>query len=244
MWQSSTEQIRALYKQLHEVSVEMPGFAKLSCSFLTKLLETYETESSAQLAADAAMIKPLAMKLVSMSLSDPEQFSLADVLQLKGVQANKGEKWFELLSLFEKGEISAYRTWVESNGDVLEAMNLSPEDMMQKIRLQGFCYLCSKSTTIPFSVISKALEVDEDDAELWTIEAIKAGLVEARIDQAHDRVLVSRSRTNKFVESDWADLRERLVAWQKNLGSCQLVLNQVKMQMEEAKKRGAVGKGR
>jgi hypothetical protein len=28
------------------------------------------------------------------------------------------------------------------------------------------------------------------------------------------------------------------VSWQKNLGSCQLVMNQVKMQIEEANKRG------
>lgn len=39
--------------------------------------------------------------------------------------------------------------------------------------------------------------------------------------------------------------QSRLVAWQKNLGQCQLVMNQVKMQMEEANKRGqAAKKGR
>eukprot|EP00037_Helgoeca_nana_P032363 m.413549 g.413549 ORF g.413549 m.413549 type:complete len:404 (+) comp29118_c0_seq1:158-1369(+) len=237
-WQSSNAQIRALFQLLHEVSVGVPGYAKLSAAFLTKMLETYDTESAAVVAADAATIKPFVMKLVSMSLSDPEQFTVADVLQLKTVQTNSGEKWFELLSLFESGNISKYREWVAKNGGVLETMDLSPEDMLVKIRLQGFCYLCAKTTTIPFATISKALEVDEDDVELWTIEAIKAGLVEARIDQAHSRVLVSRSRTNKFVESDWSDLRERLVSWQKNLGSCQLVMNQVKMQIEEANKRG------
>lgn len=72
---------------------------------------------------------------------------------------------------------------------------------------QAFSYVCAKATTITFAAVSKALEVEEDDVELWTIEAIKAGLVEARIDEAHKRVLVSRSRTNKFVESDWTELR-------------------------------------
>mmetsp|Transcript_17258 Transcript_17258/g.44972 ORF Transcript_17258/g.44972 Transcript_17258/m.44972 type:complete len:407 (-) Transcript_17258:821-2041(-) len=242
-WQISTAQTRALYQLLHEVSVSMAGYVSVSCRFLTRLLETYDTD--AVIAAEAATIKPLAMKLVAQSLSDPEQFSVADVLQLKAVQAFSGEKWFELLSLFEAGDIPKYRAWVASNGAVLEAMALSPEDMLQKIRLQGFCYLCTKSTTIPFGTISKALEVEDEDVELWTIEAIKAGLIEARIDQANGRVLVSRSRTNKFVESDWAELRERLVAWKKNLGQCQLVMNEVKMQIEAANKRGnALKKGR
>ena len=31
----------------------------------------------------------------------------------------------------------------------------------------------------------------------------------------------------------------RLVAWQKNLGSCQLVMDRVKMQIEESNKKGS-----
>jgi hypothetical protein len=96
-WQSSNAQIRALFQLLHEVSVGVPGYAarvtfgicpnrrvaecldvhvlcglrryaKLSAAFLTKMLETYDTESAAVVAADAATIKPFVMKLVSMSL--------------------------------------------------------------------------------------------------------------------------------------------------------------------------------
>ena len=52
---------------------------------------------------------------------------------------------------------------------------------------QAFSYVCAKATTITFAAVSKALEVEEDDVELWTIEAIKAGLVEARIDEVAEK---------------------------------------------------------
>jgi hypothetical protein len=138
--------------------------------FLTKLLQTFDSENPELIAAEKATIQPLAMKLVGLALGDPEQFSLADVLALQTVQANKDAKWFELLSLFEAGDIGEYRKWVAANGAMLEAMHLSPDDMLQKIRLQRFCYLCAKNPTVAFSVIATALEVDEDDVELWTIE--------------------------------------------------------------------------
>ncbi|KAF9379817.1 bud emergence protein 1 [Mortierella sp. AD011] len=63
---------------------------------------------------------------------------------------------------------------------------LDEEETLRKIRLLSLGSLGSEnlSRDLSYKDIAKALEVDEDHVELWAIDVIRAGLVEAKLNQA------------------------------------------------------------
>lgn len=94
--------------------------------------------------------------------------------------------------------------------------------------------MCSERLTVNFADIASSIQIPENEVEMWVIDVIRVGLIEAKVDQVQSQVVVSRSTHGMFKDSHWADLKTKLVAWQKNISQVQRVLTNVRMQMEEA----------
>lgn len=210
--------------------------SKQSCEFLQKLLRSYDGETAEVLAAAKADLHPYVTSLVASTLADPEQFSVNNVTKIKAVQLFKDEKALALLSVFQSGDIPAYKAFIDTNKNTLKAMKLDAGDLLRKTQLKSLTGLCAKSDVVDFKAISAALEIDEEDVEMWVIDSIRVGLIEAKVDQVNSRINVTQSHTDNFGDSgDWSALKDRLVAWQKNLSQCQRVLNNVKVQAEKVR---------
>lgn len=225
-WQVSLDQCLTLYETLYRIT-EKHNYSKESAGFLIKLLEKQDGAESTDKA------KSHAIKLIAMSLADPELFNMEKILQLKAVQNIKSEKSFELFSVFQSGNLDQYKSWTEANPKIFEELGLNKEDMLQKIRLLSLAHLCAKAPVVEFSAIARTLGIDTDDVEEWMIDVIRVGLVEAKVDQVNERVYVNRSKCTKFDREQWDELKSKLTAWQKNLAQCQRVMKTVKLQIDE-----------
>jgi translation initiation factor 3 subunit M len=53
--------------------------------------------------------------------------------------------------------------------------------------------------------------------ELWIIDVIWAGLVDAEVDQLNAMVYVSRAAQASFDDSSWAELKTQLDVWQEKI---------------------------
>lgn len=236
-WQISTEQCRVLYETLHRVT-QNSGWTKQSSSFLIKLLQHCEGTDPESIKAS----KLHGTKLIALSLSDPELFNMESILRLKAVQALKSEKCFELLSVFQEGNLHKYNEWASANASVLEELSLDTGEMLRKIRLLSLAYLCADTTIVDFSAVADALGIEASDVEEWIIDVIRVGLVEAKVDQLGQKIYVSRSKCTKFNGEQWEELRSKLSAWQKNLAACQRVLKNVKIQVDDSSKGPRMGR--
>lgn len=236
-WQISTEQCRELYEALHRAT-HQHDWTKESANFLTKLLEQYNGADAASLKAS----KAYATKLIGLSLADPDLFNMDSVLALSAVQNLKSEKCFELFNVFQSGNLDNYKAWVAANPKILDELGLDASEMLRKIRLLSLAYLCAKSSVVDFAAIASTLGVDADEVEMWIIDVIRVGLVEAKVDQVNEKVVVSRSKCTKFDKEQWEELRDKLSAWQRNLAQCQRVMKNVKLQIDDASKAPRLGR--
>ena len=61
---------------------------------------------------------------------------------------------------------------------------------MLKMRLLSLCTLASAQREIQYSEIASRLEISEDEVETWSIKAITAKLVDAKLDQCNKLLVI------------------------------------------------------
>jgi hypothetical protein len=84
----------------------------------------------------------------------------------------------------------------------------------RKIRLLTLATLSNTpSRTLSYSKIAASLEIPNEDVELWLIDIIRAGLVEGKLSQARQELLVHRSTYRTFGREEWEELDSRLEDW-------------------------------
>ena len=103
--------------------------------------------------------------------------------------------------------------------DVLAAQKLSHDDCMAKMRLLSLAALGTEnaSGSVPYSLIRDTLQVPAQDVERWVVKAIGAKVIEAKMDQVREVVLITRCLHRVFGPQQWADLRDKLRAWRDNV---------------------------
>ena len=57
------------------------------------------------------------------------------------------------------------------------------------------------------------MDISKDDVELWLIDVIRAGLVEGKLSQARQELLVHRSTYRTLRKEEWEELDSRLEDW-------------------------------
>ena len=84
----------------------------------------------------------------------------------------------------------------------------------RKIRLLTLAILSNTpSRTLPYTKIASALAIPASDVELWLIDVIRAGLVEGKLSQARQELLVHRSMYRSFGREGWEEIEARLEDW-------------------------------
>ncbi|MBE3044290.1 PCI domain-containing protein [Candidatus Bathyarchaeota archaeon] len=102
------------------------------------------------------------------------------------------------------------------------------------MRLLTFASLAAAtpSREIPYSKMVKALRIPEEEVEMWTIDTIRAGLVEGKLSQQRKVFLVHKVTYRVFGTKQWQELSTRVDNWKTTLGN---VLDQLVQGRAEAK---------
>jgi len=224
-WAISTDQIRELYMIVSD-RLKESGELKLSHDFLLKHLATYSSSD------DLSTAKSAATRAVIEAIQLPEILSFEDILELHVIKCLKGEeKLFDLLKVFLNGNLKEYKAYVDKNPGEVEKFGLSIEDNTRKIRLLTLASLASENVSreISYETIAKALEIEESEVEMWTIDVIRANLIEAKINQVKKTILVNRSTYRTFTMDQWKQLSSKLEGWKKSLTDILQVIANAKL---------------
>ena len=102
------------------------------------------------------------------------------------------------------------------------------------MRLLTFASLAAAtpSREVPYASIVKALRITEDEVEMWTIDTIRAGLVEGKLSQQRKVFLVHKVPSRDFATTPWQARSPRVDNWKTTLGS---VLDQLMQGRVDAK---------
>ncbi|KAI9315157.1 hypothetical protein BX666DRAFT_1959766 [Dichotomocladium elegans] len=219
-WGIDTTTERKLYSHLSEKLIQT-GEEKLAFDFTLKTLSTYN--------ADDAAATQLAKDAISRAVSIENFFAFEDLLQYPAIQKLKGTKEYELLNVFLNGTLSTYKAFAQSNADLLKSFD--SESNIRKIRLLSLASLGCENLAreLSYADIAKNLEISEDEVEMWVIDVIRAGLVEAKLNQLNKTVLVHRSIYRVFGKEQWQQLSSRLNTWKESLNEILAVIGNAKL---------------
>lgn len=218
-WNIDIKDQRELFLAIANVLKENKSLVNESLKFLTKYLATFSNED-AQVLDEA---KEEAVRAVIEFVKASSIFQ-CDLLDLPAVaQLEKDAKYapvYQLLKIFLTQRLNAYTEFQNANSGFLQSYGLSNEDCVTKMRLLSLVDLASdESGKIPYTSIKDTLQVNEQDVELWIVKAITAKLIECKMDQMNQVLIVSRSSEREFGTKQWQSLRTKLATWKDNISS-------------------------
>ena len=234
-WGLDDEDARSLHIAIADVAAAS-GNNDMSYNYLLHGLETIPPQS-----ATDPENRDLAKRTLIAALINPSITDFNPLIDREAIQAlrESDSGLFDLLNIFASDDYSSYTDFLETSS--LSSLGL-PESaattLQTKIRLLTLASLAAGATTrsLPYSAISDALQISEDDVEMWMIDAIRAGLVEGKLSQLKQEFLVQRANYRVFGPKQWSEIQGRLMVWQRSLEG---VLSLVKTEREKFEREGA-----
>ena len=222
-WNLTQAQVRTVclrVSQLMKDTGDMDSAYKL----LIKYLETFQTADNGALAGEKAHAATVAV----MAIGNPDLFQFDSLLDLKAVGALAKDAEFggvyELLDILIYKQLPDYLVFAEKNKALLAKHALDHDGLVRKMRLLTLASLACDHATLPYATAATQLKVEENDVEEWVIQAIGAGLIDGRLDQLQNVVVVHRATQRSFAKTNWVALRDQLVAWRSNVGELLTVI--------------------
>lgn len=218
-WELSAAQQRELFKHLAKVLSAENQHAQ-SLQVTIKYLQTHKDQA---LSAEALAV--LQTALISAVQSPLEAFNdrvaLYEAVLALNVSGDSA-KLLALLKILCDGSLADFHAFRAANAALLASNKLNGDDLEHKLRILTICSLAAQSSPkreLSFAAISAALMVDISDVEIWVVEAIAAGLLEASINQLQSTVTVSSYSYRSFGTNDWRALQKGLRELSQQLAS-------------------------
>ncbi|KAI1497379.1 hypothetical protein F5X99DRAFT_421424 [Biscogniauxia marginata] len=234
-WDVDDEDKRKLYESIAEAASDS-GDEETSYEFVLKALRTFDEEETKSEEAQR-----ISLRAIKTALLSPTHYDFQDLLVVPAVQALSDSQpvYFELLSIFAEKDLEDYNDFREEHEGFIEKEQFDSEKLQKKMRLLTFASLAARTTTreIPYDEITKALQISTEEVELWTIDVIRAGLVEGRLSQLKKVFLVHRTTYRVFGEKQWRELGDRVDGWRSTLRNVITALRREQANVEAQKKR-------
>ncbi|GMH27459.1 hypothetical protein Nepgr_029302 [Nepenthes gracilis] len=217
-WNIGVQDQRELFLTISKILKESKSSGKDSFHFLTKYLATFSGNNAYD---DMTEAKEDAVHAVIEFVKAPDIFQ-CDLLDLPAVtQLENDGKYsmvFQLLWIFLFERLDSYLNFQATNSTSLKSYGLVHEDCIAKMRLISLLDLASnESGQIPYALIKETLRINDDEVEYWVIKAISAKLLECKMDQMNQVVVVRRNTERIFGQQQWESMRAKLATWRGNI---------------------------
>lgn len=218
-WNLGVKDQRELFLTISTALKENKSSAKDSFKFLTRYLATFSDEDAYALNE----AKEEAVRAIVDFVKAPDMFQ-CDLLDMPAVaQLEKDAKHalvYQLLKTFLTQRLDAYLDFNTANSTLLKSYGLVHEDCIAKMRLLSLVDLASNdSGQVPYSLIRDTLKIEGDEVESWVVKAITAKLIDCKIDQMNEVVIVRRGTERVFGPHQWEILRTKLASWRTNIAN-------------------------
>lgn len=178
-----------------------------------------------------------------MALLSNTHFLFQDLLGIPSVQAlsDSHPVYSQLLDIFAEQDLEDYNDFNDEHEGWIEKEKLDQEKLHRKMRLLTFASVAAStpSREIEYSKITKALQIPEEDIEMWAIDVIRAGLVEGKLSQKRNMFLVHKVTYRVFGQKQYQELATRVDHWRSTLQNVLGVLRQEQTNAKAQKEREA-----
>jgi translation initiation factor 3 subunit M len=212
-------------------------FCRLSYEYVLKAVKTFDEEDNKSEEAQR-----LTLRAIKTALLSPTHYDFSDLLGISAVSALQDSQpaYYDLLMIFAEKDLEDYKQFDEEHEGWIAKEKFDADKLFRKMRLLTFASLAAaetKSREIPYAKIASALQIPETEIEMWTIDVIRAGLVEGKLSQRQQVFLVHRAYYRVFGEKQWRELSDRVDGWASTLKDVAAALRREQVNVETAHKR-------
>jgi translation initiation factor 3 subunit M len=228
-WDLSLSDQRRLYLLIADVQ-ERAGDDTATQKFLLKYLATYDMATAeggggGDATLQQGQVRQAAARAAIGAVKAPiESFmQQRNVLGMSAVRQLETDPEFakahELLRIFSEEKLAAYLTFASTSSPFLAKHSINNDECVANMRLLSLCSLATEKDEIPYSLVAETLKIATDEVEDWVLKACSAGLMDARMDQLEQMVLVSQYTSRVFGVEQWKNLQAKLRLWDANVSS-------------------------
>ncbi|AEO53554.1 hypothetical protein MYCTH_76163 [Thermothelomyces thermophilus ATCC 42464] len=237
-WDTDEDDQRRLYVEVSDAAAEA-GDDEESYHYLIKALGTFDRDDQEEITSEEA--QKLSLKAVRMAITHPTRFDFQDLRALPSVQAlgDSHPVYSQLLDILTEQDLEDYNDFKDEHEGWIEKEKLDNEKLQRKMRLLTFASLAASTPNreIPYSSIAKALQIPLEDVEMWTIDVVRAKLVEGRLSQQQKVFLVHRTTYRVFGEKQWRELATRVDQYKSIVDHLLAVLRKGQADVESQRER-------
>lgn len=163
-----------------------------------------------------------AKRCVILAVKVPTVIDFADILQLttvKHLQA-KDKEVFDFLNLFTTTDSKQFPAKVKGFTRLMEEEKLNMDDVIKKKQYVQICSLKLENSNHKYDDLAGILNIPKDEVERWAIEAIAAGIIDAKIDQIKEEIVIK----SHIMNQEWRAIKDRLGDWSLRFQAMQSML--------------------
>jgi len=237
-WDKDDDFQRKVYEEVAEVAIES-GEEEEGYNFILKALRTFDEDEKSEVTSEDA--QRLSLRAVKMALLSNTHFLFQDLRAIPSVQAlsDSHPVYSQLLDTFAEQDLEDYDDFNDEHEGWVEKEKLDHDKLHRKMRLLTFASLAATtpSREIDYAKITKALQIPEEDVEMWAIDVIRAGLVEGKLSQQRRLFLVHKVTYRVFGDKQYRELATRVDHWRATLQNVLGVIQQEQVNAKAQKER-------
>ncbi|KAJ6781215.1 hypothetical protein PWT90_09502 [Aphanocladium album] len=237
-WGAGEEIERKIYEEVADVASEA-GEDGESYEFLLKALRTFDADDKEELASDDA--QRLSLRAAKLAILSNTYFLFQDLRAIPSIQAlsDTHPVYSQLLDIFAEQDLEDYNDFNDEHKGWVEQQKLDGDKLHRKMRLLTFASLAAAtpSREIAYDKICKALQIPAEEVEKWTIDVVRAGLVEGKLSQQRQMFLVHKVTYRVFGQKQYQELATRVDHWRSTLNNVLGVLHQEQANAKTARER-------
>jgi phage antirepressor YoqD-like protein len=141
--------------------------------------------------------------LIANAIKGPQVINFEEVMIIEAVQDLKksSKDLFDLIDLFLKADVAAFKKNVSKMNKLMETQKINLEQAILKKQYIDVCSI--QSEVISFQDLAKLLDIKQDDLEEWVIEAMSNDILDAKIDQVSEKVIIKTSKLRNMQKEEW-----------------------------------------
>ena len=109
----------------------------------------------------------------------------------------------KLLNLFTSTDAKKFEKQLGQFKKLMEGEGLTKDELIIKKSYVQICSLSTEVTNFGYSELAELLNIDEDKIESWAIDAIQNKIIDAKIDQHNEEIVIKSHMLRELKKKEW-----------------------------------------
>jgi hypothetical protein len=155
-----------------------------------------------------AQIEPHARRCVILAIKTSNVINFEELLDLKAIKAleDKYQDVFKFLNLFTQSDAKNFLSSLSQYDKLMNQEGLNKDDMVLKKSYVLICSLNVDKTNFSYSELAALLNIKTEDVEEWAIEAISKQIIDAKIDQQNQEIIIKSHQLREIKKQEWLNI--------------------------------------